>query len=916
MKEREGLFLEISYLQEIGDRDFFLQPLAGVLPSTAAHLGYLLNNGIPLLVTRENQPWGTTFYVEIDLNIPQNYCENWVKGKCVKSGITAKPVSTTSAIFIPRGFQQDKPISLIIYLHGHKTSKPGKEASIQEYLNYTKFDYFRLREKVAEAGRNVVFVAPTLGPKSAAGSLVKKGGFDTYVTAVLKAIEYYTLRSVSKKGLTPCSLVIAAHSGGGKPMGEIVTLPDKYAGQIRECWGFDSLYQGYNIWNKWSDGNSDRIYYNYYDDENKKNSEYSPVKQSAKLSAFNKRRSIDLRPKGISHWGVITKFLAERIKGLPDCDPVAGTPDREFETGWTSGWLPTHATKPAPQPNPSGIGLFFRPTSPTSTYYGQFDLQIKDKDGSNKQRYGGAEQGIVGNPAHVKQLQEDLLELGFGYKSKPDGVFDFDTECAVREFQIYAKMPNVAIGQTGKGMLLNPVDRYAAIRNNYPYQGEVNGVVNQETRNRIEFWKKNNWRCPVVIQAWEFDTKLQQKKRVFKSFYNIWKFKEVKKSSVRMFVRDFSGYYKAPPCVVPPGKNIDDYMMLGKYSPYEVNNKIYGGPESNRRSKTIWPETEITPDDWFGKSFSLLSPAEQSTFKVIRSVAEVECEGHMDSINGYDRAFISLGPYHLVLDIYSEPQTEPKKKPGATYGGELPAYISFLKEVAAATHEKAFGFFGMTINNEWHGNGQAFFMSGGQRKYGMGRVGFKRGSNPIFIKGYDEGINIGNYFRSWHWFYRFVMAARVLPEFRRKMWDFSRLRIRNLLSLEVKDLGFKNGQGKPVNPALSEILTSELAVALALRMHVKLPAKMAEVNSDKNTLRRILTKALTSMKNAGIVSSDITQWGDRNQSILIDTFFNEMAHEISLQWVRDFNLQQGGVLSSAAGSFQFHSAGLPAPPIY
>ena len=79
--------------------------------------------------------------------------------------------------------------------------------------------------------------------------------------------------------------------------------------------------------------------------------------------------------------------------------------------------------------------------------YGGYPLQRGDSDALR--RWGGAAAVDAANPppgSHVRQLQDDLSELGF--RSSPTtlaGVFGRNTEWAVRELQVYATMRHLAI---------------------------------------------------------------------------------------------------------------------------------------------------------------------------------------------------------------------------------------------------------------------------------------------------------------------------------------------------------------------------------------------------------------------------------------------------------------------------------------
>ena len=120
--------------------------------------------GTPRLVRRESTPPGSTLYVEIDLKITD------------KAGMVAPSVT---GVFVPEGYQPAAAVDLVLYLHGFKADAIKHEA-IDQYWNARRFPYAALREGVNASGRNVVLVAPTLGSRSEAGSLLKPGGLDSF----------------------------------------------------------------------------------------------------------------------------------------------------------------------------------------------------------------------------------------------------------------------------------------------------------------------------------------------------------------------------------------------------------------------------------------------------------------------------------------------------------------------------------------------------------------------------------------------------------------------------------------------------------------------------------------------------------------------------------------------------------------
>jgi hypothetical protein len=209
---------------------------------------------------------GYTCYVEIDLKIADRGYRCYIRNPVTKNVETkvctasAVPPKMT-AIYVPQKFQPKAETDLIIYLHGYLDGtpdfiKPGGDKvlipPIKYYLNYVKPPdkrYFNFREIINRLGKNVIFVAPTLGGKSQSGNLVRN--FDNYVDQVIWAINEHIFKARRIPGkLNLRNLILTAHSGGGSPMLKIAQLAtSKYVPLIKSYWGFDSWYNGSAPWN-------------------------------------------------------------------------------------------------------------------------------------------------------------------------------------------------------------------------------------------------------------------------------------------------------------------------------------------------------------------------------------------------------------------------------------------------------------------------------------------------------------------------------------------------------------------------------------------------------------------------------------------------------------------------------------------
>jgi len=143
---------------------------------------------------------------------------------------------------------------------------PGNAVTIKGYWDGARFPFFALREEAAASGQNVILVAPSLGPVSEAGSLVKRGGFDSFMQQVLAGFnEHYLMPRYGRRISDVRSIILAAHSGGGSPMLRIAAGQDQYAMKIKECWGFDSMYGLVAPnWIAWAKSHPQQRLYAYY----------------------------------------------------------------------------------------------------------------------------------------------------------------------------------------------------------------------------------------------------------------------------------------------------------------------------------------------------------------------------------------------------------------------------------------------------------------------------------------------------------------------------------------------------------------------------------------------------------------------------------------------------------------------------
>lgn len=542
--------------------------------------------------------------------------------------------------------------------------------------------------------------------------------------------------------------------------------------------------------------------------------------------------------------------------------------------------------------------------------YGGFDLRLGDHDGKAAQnfppRWGGVDNPSIssifaetavsplGSSAalavfeYVRELQEDLAFLGFSIVGKPDGGFGVRTGWAVREFQIYASMAQVAyVRQDKKGLLLldqagspvkvdnlevyfdssaailakagkaavvggttaGPVSFYVdslqSVANSARYSGPISGVVNAQTRLAIDHWLKNDYRCPVVLEAWKMVHGVRND--IADSGCNIWAHDSFTEGAPRVFVRDFSSYFD-----FPAGRAQNDYHAVGYYEA-----RGFGGPNASKGHS--WsPEAEMTVQNITGLSgnSAQLNSSALSTYRTIRVVAEAECFGRFDVLNAWDNALMSAGPCHWTMGLFDSDK----------YGrGEFFGFISYLKQVDNDVFKKVFGDFGLYPKYDW---GDSRLYAEDLKTYS----GWVKLTNDTYVPAqqvhaeseFNELLKTkeeAHYLKTWHWFYRLSMAGRTMSGYRRVMWSMAKVRIRDVLGKEVQ---FRVGT-TVVTSTLGAIFTSEKSVAILLRWHVYRPSHV--VHDDYQRVVPVIQQTINET-TAVNWQLPVSSWDDAHEAAL------------------------------------------------
>jgi hypothetical protein len=259
-------------------------------------------------------------------------------------------------VFIPNRFHLNTAINLIVYFHGMITKKENldcktypnefSEGGIEYYWNTP---YFKcLREDLFASGQQVILIAPTLMPdvgkkgttSDSYGNLDKAGKFDFLINETLRLL-------IERNELPPDAqvqnIILSGHSGGGLPMQKILNTENSLKKNISECWGFECLYFGTSIWERWLAKNQNSYFHHF-----RRESKFTaPTKNLIKY----KPKFVDVHD-GTDHCRIVTEKWRQAINSSRalqgDKSPTSSATNRSLSGIFSllSG-LPGLATLPA-----------------------------------------------------------------------------------------------------------------------------------------------------------------------------------------------------------------------------------------------------------------------------------------------------------------------------------------------------------------------------------------------------------------------------------------------------------------------------------------------------------------------------------------------------------------------------------------
>jgi hypothetical protein len=199
----------------------------------------------PELIEKKTSPLSHTLYLKINL----------------QAGGGAAPMT---GVFVPQNYKATSVVDLILYVHGNKVSRMGMDSTWTIDTMWSHSAY-HLREWLNASGKQWVLVAPTLGLVDQFGDLAKYGSHHLIriMSALFKYGPHQSLGARPRVG----SIILAGHSGGGRPMLALANSLGPFKDNIKEIWGFDTMYGPVeDDWHSWAKGHSGVKMVFYYRD--------------------------------------------------------------------------------------------------------------------------------------------------------------------------------------------------------------------------------------------------------------------------------------------------------------------------------------------------------------------------------------------------------------------------------------------------------------------------------------------------------------------------------------------------------------------------------------------------------------------------------------------------------------------------
>jgi hypothetical protein len=188
-----------------------------------------------------------------------------------------------AAVLLTSAFRPAASVNVILYIHGHWATERTGVRSWDELIAHP--DTAKIMSEVQGSGKPLALGIPDMGSyANKADWISDKGSFDALLGDILlfaaqranelsvnQCLKDPSIDAKTQKKVQPLqlgSLILAAHSGGGYPLGRIMSNNSGFHTNVKEIWLFDALYGGAGspeTWIKYATKTNTKIHVFYND---------------------------------------------------------------------------------------------------------------------------------------------------------------------------------------------------------------------------------------------------------------------------------------------------------------------------------------------------------------------------------------------------------------------------------------------------------------------------------------------------------------------------------------------------------------------------------------------------------------------------------------------------------------------------
>ncbi len=240
-----------------------------------------------------------------------------------------------TGVYVPKGFRPGADgVDVVVYFHGHILPRCGNDSGdfakkgIEHYWHTVNFKC--LWTEFDAAGSNAILLAPTLGANSSHrgqfGTLGEPNRFDEFIKACFQ--------KMSSEGILPANtrtrhIILAGHSGGGRPINAILAAKNQLSSNIVECWGFDSQYFGDAPLRCWLNANPGKSYYHFAAHSSNLRTKSTPWNKAEELVKSGFKNAYNITPprgEKLGHCHAVKRWWKTRLRDCAWLHDKSGSP--------------------------------------------------------------------------------------------------------------------------------------------------------------------------------------------------------------------------------------------------------------------------------------------------------------------------------------------------------------------------------------------------------------------------------------------------------------------------------------------------------------------------------------------------------------------------------------------------------------